>query len=804
MAEIEVQLHETAKERYLNYAMSVITSRALPDVRDGLKPVQRRILYGMYANMRLTHDAKPRKSAAVVGEVMGKYHPHGDSSIYDAMVRMAQSFSLRYPLVDGQGNFGSLDGDSAAAMRYTEARLQALSSELLSEIKKDTVEFRPNYDATIFEPIVLPAQVPNLLINGATGIAVGMATNIPPHNIGEVLDACVHLIEHRDTPVEQLVGREAFIKGPDFPTGGVLTNSDEELREIYSTGSGALVVSSQWEIEKDSHKKFIVITSVPYTVNKSSLIEKIASHIINGKIPQVLDVRDESTDDVRVVLELKRGSDPETAMAYLFKHTPLQTRFHVNLTCLVPSSNPQVPAPDKLDLKQMLTHFLDFRLEVVTRRIQHDLKKLLERIHILEGFELIFSDLDAAIRIIRNSEGKADAARGLMEYFGVDEVQADAVLETKLYRLAKLEIGAIIEELEEKRAEAGRLQALLDSEQARWDLIRTELLEIRDAYADKRRTVLGDEEIIDLEYDEEAYIVDEKTWVMVTKEGWVKRQKSYSEISAIRVKDNDAIGWVMPGRTRQTVVFFSNLGRAYTARIDDIIFTTGHGEPLQARFDFEDGERVVGAITLDDRILLKSTLESPQVSLVPEENEDIEEIVQFVAVTALGQCMRFDLSDYEEPSTVKGRRFMRLGKGDHIVNVEMSDGTENVAVATRNGRGLLFPAEEVNYFKGAAKGVKAMSLEKDDEILDFTLVRSNLEGLEVETNRGARIVIRAAKSKFEPKSRGNKGRWIIRRGHLIRSHRPPVELSGASDDGLEEDSQFLEDIEDIEDLSQEE
>ena len=537
MEPIEVRLHQTAKERYLNYAMSVITSRALPDVRDGLKPVQRRILYAMY-NMRLTHDTKHRKSAAVVGDVMAKFHPHGDSSIYDAMVRMAQPFSMRYMLVDGHGNFGSLDGDGAAAMRYTEARLAPLASELLSEIRKETVEFRPNYDSTTQEPIVLPAQVANLLINGATGIAVGMATNIPPHNVGECLDALVALIDKPELTVGDIVG--THIHGPDFPTGGVMLESVDDLRTMYEEGQGSVTLQSNWMVESEAGKKSIVITSVPYTVNKASLIEKIASHVIAGKLPQIIDVRDESTAEVRVVLELKRGADVEAAMAYLFKHTPLQNRFHVNMTCLVPTANPNVPAPARLNLIEVLNHFLQFRMEVVTRRLEYDLAQLLRRIHILEGFEIIFSDIDEAIRIIRASDGKADAARGLIAYFGVDEEQADAVLETKLYRLAKLEIHLIIAELEEKRAEAARLQTLLNNDDSRWALIRSELMEIRSAYADARRTSV-DVEVKALEYSEEAYIVDESVWMIVTRDGWIKRQKSYSDLSAIRVREGDEV-----------------------------------------------------------------------------------------------------------------------------------------------------------------------------------------------------------------------------------------------------------------------
>jgi DNA gyrase subunit A len=780
MEPIEVQLHETAKERYLNYAMSVITSRALPDVRDGMKPVQRRILYAMFANLRLTHDAKPRKSAAVVGEVMAKLHPHGDSSIYDAMVRMAQSFSLRYPLVDGHGNFGSIDGDNAAAMRYTEARLTPLASELLTEIRRNTVDFRPNYDSTMDEPIVLPAQVPNLLINGATGIAVGMATNIPPHNIAEVLDGLDILIQNRDAEISELV---RTIQGPDFPTGGVLLESQDEIQKIYEEGSGSVTIQANWEIESEAGRRAIIIKSVPYTVNKSTLVEKIASHVIANKLPQIVDVRDESSDEIRVVLELKRGADAEAAMAYLFKHTPLQSRFHINLTCLVPTDNPQVPAPARLNLKEMLVHFLDFRLEVVTRRLQHDLAQLLRRIHILEGFEIVFNDLDAAIRIIRNSDGKADASRGLISYFGIDEEQADAVLETKLYRLAKIEIGAIMAELEEKRTEAARIQALLDDEGARWALIRQELADIRSAYADARRTQVSAEVKV-LEYSEEMYIVNESAWVIVTREGWVKRQKSYSDLSAIRVRENDEVRWVMPGRTRETAMFFTSHGRVYTQRIADIISTTGYGDPIQGTFDFEDGERIVGVLTHDKRVVVKSFIEPEQTSLV-EEPQEAEEVIQMVAITAKGQSLRFSIEGFLEPSTVKGRRYIRLSDKDGVVNVEMTDGTETVAIASRNGRGLMFPVTDISYFKNAAKGVKAMSLEKTDEILDFTLCRKHLDGLEVETNRGARVWIRATKSKFEPTSRGNKGKVIIHRGHLIRSHRAPVEIRTTEEEEVE-------------------
>jgi len=402
-----VPLHEAVRSRYLNYALSVITSRALPDIRDGLKPVQRRILYAMFASLRLYPDARFRKSATIVGDVMGKYHPHGDSAIYDAMARMAQTFTLRAPLVDGHGNFGSVDGDRPAAMRYTEARLRPLAMEMLEELRYATVAFRPNFDGTLSEPVVLPSKVPNLLTNGATGIAVGMATNIPPHNLGGVLGAAMYMVKSRINSSNEgwpavrtktLVQR--FIKGPDFPTGGRILNSIDELVQIYTKGEGAVVIRGECS---QKEKGRIIIQSIPYGINKGLLVEKIAGYIASGKIPQLTDIRDESTDDVRIVLELKRASNTEAVLAYLFKHTDLETRFHVNMTALMPTENEQICAPDKFDLSTALQHFLDFRLEVVTRRLRHELEQLEKRIHILEGFEIIFDALDEAIKIIRSS-----------------------------------------------------------------------------------------------------------------------------------------------------------------------------------------------------------------------------------------------------------------------------------------------------------------------------------------------------------------------------------------------------------------
>src|SRR6266540_1665631 len=384
-------LSEEAQRRYLNYAVSVITSRALPDVRDGLKPVQRRILYSMYAVLHLYPDVKHRKSATIVGDVLGKFHPHGDTSCYDAMVRMAQPFSMRELLVDGHGNFGSIDGDAPAAYRYTEARLAPLAAELLSEIKQGTVDFRPNYDGTTEEPIVLPAKIPNLLVNGCTGIAVGMATNIPPHNLGEVCEAAVALIDDRKLETKDLL---KYIKGPDFPTGGQITNSKKEIREIYEAGQGGIRVRGEWKNESGGKgNDRIIVTSIPFALEKSGVIERIADVIIAKKLPMLLDVRDESTNDVRIVLELRPGADPAMVMAYLYKHTPLEQSFHVNLTCLVPTENKEIAGPLRVDLAAMLREFLEFREQTVRRRFEFELAEIERRIHILEGFATIFDAL---------------------------------------------------------------------------------------------------------------------------------------------------------------------------------------------------------------------------------------------------------------------------------------------------------------------------------------------------------------------------------------------------------------------------
>ncbi len=769
-----VPLHETTRSRYLNYAYSVITSRALPDIRDGLKPVQRRILYAMYNNLHLYPDGRFKKSATVVGEVMGKYHPHGDSAIYDAMVRMAQTFSLRAPLVDGHGNFGSLDGDSPAAMRYTEAKLMPLAMELLAEIKKETVAFRPNFDGSLFEPVVVPARIPNLLLNGAAGIAVGMATNIPPHNLVELINAAVHMITSPDATNRQLV--EEFIQGPDFPTGGRILNTQQSLIEVYTNGDGAVDLRGEYENEGKSR---VIVTSIPYGVTKSTLIEQIADLIIKGKLPQLVDVRDESTEEVRIVLEVKRGASSELVMAYLLKNTQLQTKFHVNLTCLIPTDNPEVCAPAKVDLVTILRHFLDFRMQVVIRRVEHELAQLEKRIHILRGFEKIFSALDEAIRIIRGSENKADAAVKLMARFDIDDVQTEAILETKLYKLSKLEIDSIRKELEEKEAMAAALRTLLGDEPARWKLIATELKDIRDQFAEGRRTtVAGPDEAFEIKADD--FIIEEDCFVIVTRDGWVKRQRSYGDVDSIRVRDGDSVGWILPGSTKNTVVFFSNFGKAYTCRGEALPSTTGHGNPIQKLFDFSDREHIVGVISVDPRAMPKP---APKEDLEPklfEENGADDEVEGpfAVGVTSDGQILRMSLENFQETSTVSGRMFMKLAAKESVLRVEASSGLENVCIATKSGNCLIFPVSQVPVMKNAAKGVIAMRMASSDRLIGYALSAAARQGLEVETSRGRSEIVRP--TKFPISNRGNKGRLIIQRGTIKQAIYPTVEINDGS------------------------
>jgi len=752
----DIALHELTRARYLNYALSVITSRALPDVRDGLKPVQRRILYTMW-QANLTADVKHKKCAKVVGDVMGNYHPHGDAAIYDALVRMAQAFSLRVPLVDGSGNFGSLDGDPPAAYRYTECRLAAIAEALLGDIGMDTVPFRPNYDGTREEPVVLPSKLPTLLVNGAAGIAVGMATNIPPHNADEVCQAAIRMLDALQEG-RQLSSRELCrtLKGPDFPTGGRLVSTAEEIRACYETGQGTLKLRGTWHTgPSDRSKQTVIIDSIPYGVNKSALVERIAEVALSRAMPLLVDVKDLSGTDVQIELELKKTADEQKVMAYLCRHTPLQSNVSLNFTCLVPTENPEVGRPERLDLQSILWHFLNFRREVVARRLQHELGVLERRIHILDGFALVFDALDEILRIVRASDGKADAAQKIMKRFKLDEEQTDAILELRIYRLAKLEILVIQEELAQKRKEAKRIKGLLSEASGGgiWAIVRGELEELRGT-GGKRLTELKSlsEEP---EFSAEELIVAEDAHVLVTRDGWIKRQKEIKDPAATRLREGDAVLAVVAGSTRSAVVFFTSFGTAYTCRIIDVPATSGYGEPIQKLFKLKDGESVVAALSLDARV----------VGDLSEKEQSFPETYA-VAASSDGYALCFGLSGLVEPSTRSGRRFARLAEGSLVVGVYAVNGSETLIAASRSCRALLCPVQEVNYLSGPGRGVVLLKLADDDVLMGFKAAKDERDTLVCKTSQGGEQRINSAK--YEVTQRGGKGREVIKRGSFVQ------------------------------------
>ncbi len=758
----DTSLADEAQRRYLNYALSVITARALPDVRDGLKPVQRRILYAMQHDLYLNPDARPRKSAAVVGDVMGKYHPHGDTAIYDAMVRMAQDFTMRAPLVAGQGNFGSADGDAPAAMRYTEAKLRPLALELLGELGKRTVEWRPNYDGTRSEPLVLPARFPNLLVNGSQGIAVGMATSIPPHNLGEVLDAAIALSNQRDLPVIQLL---KHIKGPDFPTGGQLHATKRELEAVYTTGQGSLKLRGEWHLEEEDGKRggtYIIVTSVPYAIERKTIIEKIAEVIIGKKLPPLLDVRDESTDVVRIVMEIKRGSDPQLVMAYLYKHTPLSTHIAVNLTCLVPTDNPELSAPKRLSLDEILNQFLTYRLITVTRRLEFELSELKSRIHLLEGFDKIFDVLDEVIALIRKSEGKADAAEKLIKKFQLSEEQTEAILELKLYRLARLEIQVVRKELAEKRADARKLETLIKSEPRRWDVVRDELAQLKEKYADKRRTKIV-VAIDEPEFQAEDFIVAEDANVILSTQGWVKRQREIKDPTQTRLREGDSVLAAVAGSTRSSVAFFSNHGTCYVCRVHDVPASTGYGDPVQKLFKLADGERMVAMLSLDPRVLGQELRE-------PMEGATEIEGPFGLALTRGGLGFRFPLHIHRDPSTRAGRKFAKLNENDEVLAVLLPQNVPGVVLAATNGYALRVPVDEISALSGADKGSIVMKVDEGERLVGALL--DDRDFIELETEKGK--IVRESVEKLHG-VRGEFGRQIAgKKDRVMRMIMPPI------------------------------
>ncbi|MEZ6188727.1 MAG: DNA topoisomerase (ATP-hydrolyzing) [Planctomycetota bacterium] len=715
-----IELSQTARERYLRYAMSVITARALPDVRDGLKPVQRRILYVMETVLHLRADGQPKKSAQVVGRVMGEYHPHGDSAIYEALVRMAQPWALRYPLIEGQGNFGAITGDSAAAFRYTEAKLRSLATSLMETLKEDTVPFRPTYDAKTTEPEVLPTPAPLLLLNGSTGIAVGMATNIPPHNLEEVIKATISLIDKPDTSVAQLT---RTVKGPDFPTGGEILSTKAELREIYETGRGSIKVRGTYTVEtvqpkgKRVPRVSLVIDSIPYGSTTAQVLSKIKDLVDTRKLPGIEHVSDQTdAKGVRLVLQLESGADPELLMGAIYKYSNLETSYGMNLTCLLPTPT-GVGRPAVCNLKELLQAWLDFRFEVVTRSIEFRKARLEERIHILEGLQKVLGNVDAAIKLIRAAKDKADAREKLCAKYKLDDLQANAVLEIQLYRLAQLEVKKIKDELTEKSKERDRLARLLKGQKPRWDLIKDELQAFAKAHGDRKRLtkiVAPDED--EGTFDATLLIKKEDTHVLLSREGRLRRQRALDSVDKVRLREGDALLCVIQGATTENAAVFTNFGSAYVFPLHQAPATTGYGDPIQKFFSFKDGEKVVSATSLDPRLV---TVEASAL----------------LVATAKGQILRVPLSLHNEPSTRAGRKLARLAKGDEVVSVDVVgvDDEGEVLVATSKGNATKLALADVPLLSAAGKGRRAARLGKQETLVAAT----GADKLVLETTRGS-------------------------------------------------------------------
>ena len=732
-----VRIEDEMRNSYLDYAMSVIVARALPDVRDGLKPVQRRILYAM-DDLGMRAGTAYRKSARLVGDVLGKYHPHGDTAVYDALVRMAQDFSLRYPLIDGQGNFGSIDDDPPAAMRYTEARLAAIAQEMLADIDRDTVDFGVNFDDSLREPLVLPARLPNLLINGASGIAVGMATSIPPHNLREVCDAVVHLIDHPEATVDDLI---KFIHGPDFPTGGIIMGR-EGIHSAYSSGRGRVVVRARAAIEDMARggRKQIVVTEIPYQVNKATLVEKIALLAKDKKVDGISDIRDESDrHGMRVVIELRREAQAEIVLNNLYKHTALQSAFSVNTLALV-DGQPQV-----LPLKRILRHYIDFRRQVITRRAEFDLKKAQDRAHILEGLRIALNNLDAVINLIRQS-ADADAARqGLMQQFGLTQIQAQAILDMQLRRIAALERERIEEEYQGLLKAIAELQALLADPQKILAEIKTEIRKLRKDYGDDRRTEITGEEARG--YTPEEQIQHQEMVITITQRGYIKcmpastyraQHRGGKGITGMLPREADILQHLLVADTHDTLMFFTNRGKAYSLRCFEIppdSTRTTRGTPAVNLLSVSEGERInavvvktgigeEGYILLATRMGEIKRMEFSALAnirsngLIAMDIEDGDEVVsawqagqgdEVVMVSEMGMAARFPISEVGvRKRPAGGVRGMVLDPGDRVVSMDVVIPEAQLLVLSRNGFGKMTPIQAYRRTGRGVKGVKTL------------------------------------------------------------------------------------------------
>lgn len=726
---IRHEIHDEMKNSYIDYAMSVIVGRALPDVRDGMKPVHRRILYGM-SQLGVTPDKPYKKSARIVGEVMGKYHPHGDSSIYDAMVRMAQDFSMRYPLVDGHGNFGSIDGDSAAAQRYTEARMSHFSLQMLRDIDKDTVDFVPNFDGEEKEPVVLPSRYPNLLVNGSNGIAVGMATNIPPHNLGDTIDATVYLIDHPDASVDDLI---PIIKGPDFPTGARILGKSG-IREAYRTGQGKIKVRACCEIQETSRgRSQIVVTEIPYMVNKARLIERIAELVKDKSIDGISEIRDESNrEGMRIVIELKRDANPQITLNKLYKHTALQQNFSAIMIALVDGQ------PQLLNLREILHEYLKFQKEVVTRRTLFDLKKAEARAHILEGLRIAIDNIDEIIRIIRSAYN--DAKERLMERFGLDDIQAQAILDMRLARLQGLEREKIEKEYQELQQKIAYYNSLLADDHKLMGVIKDELLEIKDKYGDERRTKI-ERDVDDI--DEEDLIEDETVAVTLTHLGYIKRvpadtykpqKRGGKGITGLTTRKNDFVKDLIMTSTHDWLMFFTNTGKAYKMKAYQVpeASRTARGTPAINFLNLMQRERIT--------------------AVIPVKNFEAEDRY-LIAVTKKGVIKKTALNLFDTHRQ-NGIIAISLKDGDQLIDIKVSSGNNDVILVTREGKSIRFNEEDVRPMGRNARGVRGINLEGDDEVVSMDLVGRGKKLLVVTENGYGK---RTAVSDYKRQTRGGKG-----------------------------------------------
>lgn len=731
LEDTKLEQHEISKEMqksYIDYSMSVIVGRALPDVRDGMKPVHRRILYGMH-QLGVTPEKPHKKSARIVGEVMGKYHPHGDSSIYDAMVRMAQDFSTRYMLVDGHGNFGSVDGDGAAAMRYTEAKMTPFSLQMIRDIEKDTIDFKDNFDGEEKEPVVLPSRYPNLLVNGSNGIAVGMATSIPPHNLGEVIDATVKLIDDEEATVEDLM---KIVKGPDFPTGATILGKNG-IREAYRTGIGKVKVRSCCEIEEtDRGRSQIIVTEIPYQVNKARLIEKMAELVKDKRVEGISAIRDESSrKGMRIVIELKRDANPQITLNRLYKHTQLQDSYSMIMIALV-NDKPKV-----LNLYEILDEYLKFQKEVVTRRTQFDLKKAEARAHILEGLLIALDNIDEIIKIIRSAYN--DAKEKLMERFGLSEIQAQAILDMRLARLQGLEREKIDKEYAELMEKIAYYNSLLADEKLLMGVIKDELLEIREKYADSRRTKL----VADVdEFDDEDLVEEEKVAITLTHLGYIKRvpadtykaqKRGGKGITGITTRENDFVKDLIMTSTHDHLMFFTNTGKAHKIKAFEVpeATRTAKGTPAVNFLNLMQRERITAIIPVqefsDDRYL--------------------------IAVTKDGIIKKTPLSQFDTQRKT-GLIAINLKEDDQLIGIKETSGTNNVIIVTKHGKCICFSEEDVRSMGRIAGGVRAIKLEKDDEVVAMELVEPDQELFVVTENGYGK---RTSVKDYKIQVRGGKG-----------------------------------------------